>query len=359
MKRNTFFIIIFILIVLTFTGYGYYRLFVVPNLPPVTQQPEIVLVGSYEFSSFGINSLSVQGKYLYMAEEKGINILDISDPSIPTPAGSYMVHRAGSRFGGSWEAPKDIYLSDDYIYIIVPSGLEIANISNPQKPEFTGYYGTFEKFGATTRKLSVVDNYLFLGTDFGLFIIDVSNPQKPILVGRYGRNLSIYSIFVVSNDYLYLRGHLKNTPAEEDYRFHIVDISDKSNPVAVKKYKEEVIPLVLQVTNHTAYALSSSFTKSVISIVDLSDPENPILTGKYEKEISYVSLYILDQYLRKTSNEGILSINISDLDKYTPIKGLPETLGTFTASGSYIYSVIQSPDKYATSILQIFEIKHD
>ena len=111
----------------------------------------------------------------------------------------------------------------------------------------------------------------------------------------------------------------------------------------------------------SVFSDEDSFTShaedTMVAGAHLSDPENPVLIGEYQKEMSYIELYILDQYIRKTSNEGILSVDISDLDKYVPIKGLPETLGTFTASDSYIYSVIKNPDKYAASILQIFEIK--
>ena len=358
MKKNILLITIFIFIILlTLAVYGYYRLFVVSTLPPTTEkQPEVVLVGSQEFSSFGINSLYALGKYLYMAEEKGINILDISNPSNPTTIGFYMVHRAGSRFGGSWEAPKDIYVLDDHIYIATPSGLEIANISNPQKPEFTGYFGTFEEFGATANKVLAVDNYFFLGTTNGLLILDISNPTKPVLVGRYDSNLSIDNIFVISKDYLYLTGNIKNVAQDKDY-LYLVDVSDKSNPKLAKKYSEGFpLPTSIYFVDNIAYILSI-FPKYGLSVFDLSDPEDPVLIGEYEKEISYIKLYILDRYLRKTSGESLLNIDISDLGKYLSIEGLPKSLGNFYAHGNYIYSVGSAPDKYATSRLQIFEIK--
>ena len=113
----------------------------------------------------------------------------------------------------------------------------------------------------------------------------------------------------------------------------------------------------MQITDNTGYALSSTSSKSMISVVDLSDPKNPVLIREYQENMSYYELYILNQYLLQASDKGILSVDISDLDKYVPIKGLPETLGTFTASDNYIYSVIKNPDQYANSILRIFEIR--
>ena len=341
MKKNTLLIIISI-IILTLAGYGYYRLFVAPHLSLSTQLPEVNLMGSYEIPHRA-SGLFVNGNYAYVGAGKSIiEIIDISNPSQPV-----LVKTEG--IGIAEDEARDFYSSDSYVYVAVDSGIHIL--------DFTEGVGYYETKPVTSQSITGINNYLFLGTDFGLFIFDISNPQKPVLAGRYDRNLSIYSISVISNEYLYLTGHLKNTPAEEDYRFHIVDISDKSNPVAAKKYKKEIIPRAMQITDNTGYALSSTSSKSMISVVDLSDPKNPVLIREYQENMSYYELYILNQYLLQASDKGILSVDISDLDKYVPIKGLPETLGTFTASDNYIYSVIKNPDQYANSILRIFEIR--
>ena len=161
--------------------------------------------------------MSVAGSYAYVADDdRGLQILDISNPAAPTLAGSYDTR--GYAYGVS--------VVGNYAYVADGvSGLQILNISNPAAPTLVGTYDTTgyclcrERGGqlrlcggrrsaacrsSTSATLpprpcvgtcdtsgyaygvSVAGNYAYVADGYsGLQILNISNPAAPTLVGSY------------------------------------------------------------------------------------------------------------------------------------------------------------------------------
>ena len=129
-----------------------------------------------DFGAFSVN-LDVAGGYLYVTDQDGLRIFDVSNPESPRPMGVY----AGEDFG-------KIAVFGGYAYVH-GRGLQIFNVSDPAQPKMAGVYtneyelpgGLFLSSGLLFRN---VINWN-LETPVGLEIYSVENPALP-------RQISIY-----------------------------------------------------------------------------------------------------------------------------------------------------------------------
>ena len=91
------------------------------------------LAGSYNTPG-SAKAVYVSGNYAYVAGwYSGLQVIDISDPTKPTPAGSY--NTPGDAYG--------VYVSGNYAYVADDeAGLQVIDISDPAKPTLAGFYNT-------------------------------------------------------------------------------------------------------------------------------------------------------------------------------------------------------------------------
>lgn len=124
-----------------------------------------------------VAGVSVVGNYAYIAEgNSGLQVVDISNPAKPKVASKLNI--AGA---------KGIFVSGDCAYIIDGAGLKIVDVSNRVNPNIvdiidtSGYMGTID---TSNPKICVVDNYTYIMSNIGdLQIIDTSNPSDHKVVG--------------------------------------------------------------------------------------------------------------------------------------------------------------------------------
>ena len=74
--------------------------------------------------------VTIAGDYAYVADDaSGLRVVDISDPSTPSLAGSYNTPNSA----------RDVAIAGDLAYVAdFESGLQILDISNPASPTFVG-----------------------------------------------------------------------------------------------------------------------------------------------------------------------------------------------------------------------------
>jgi len=163
-----------------------------PSNPSITGS----YVGSSESYNYG--GMDLSGDYVYIALidystgnwKAGLKIIDISDTTAPSEAGTYI----SSDYGYSY----DVEVRGNYAYL---TGYEfkIIDISNPQSPSEVSSYPSF------SRALEISGNYAYLGYD-GLEILDISDPYNPVDAGYYYDDLE-EAVFV-SGNYAYVPGSL-------------------------------------------------------------------------------------------------------------------------------------------------------
>ena len=115
--------------------------------------------------------IQVQGRRAFMAADKTLRVIDISNPASPRSLGAYSFP---TRINGFHVTGTQIYVAAD------ASGLGILDVSDDGVPKLAGSLrtpGQAKNVALAGTKALVAD--LLSGID----IIDVSNPSRPIQVG--------------------------------------------------------------------------------------------------------------------------------------------------------------------------------
>lgn len=104
---------------------------------------------------------------------KGLQIIDISTPSLPSLRGTFT----------SATAAESVCTSGNLAYIAEGSGMEIVDISNPASPTLAGTYSRPAQYLET---ITVADGLAYAGLTFeGFEVVDVSKPTAPRLIDTY------------------------------------------------------------------------------------------------------------------------------------------------------------------------------
>ena len=214
-------------------------------------------------------TLSSDGSKAYVADDdKGLVIVDISDPYNPTKLSSY--NTAGNA--------KAVALSSDGTKAYVAdysNGLVIVDISNPAHPTKLGSCDTAGELFDVTLSRDGTKAYV---ADYwnGLVIIDISDPAHPTKLGSYDTAGGANGVTLSSDG-------TKAYVADFTHGLVIVNISNPAHPTMLSSYN---IP-----GNGYKVTLSGDGTKAYIAagiegliIVDIRDPYNPTKLGSYNTD---------------------------------------------------------------------------
>ena len=240
-------------------------------------------------------AIFVLGNYAYVtsytSESLTLEIIDISNPSVPT--------HVGSRTDTSYQKypyqsqPASIYVSGNYAYVTVKDHkkLEIIDVSNPHSPVHVGVTPAYSEGGINCAgALTGSGNYTYIvggeGSD-NLNIVDVSNPYNPRRVGNLtdgqgGAHLDRPYNIVVNGDYAYI-------PCWGPGGIEVVNISNPAAPIHVSKMMRDINGTVLSAPWGFAiqgnYAFGCDRGWQSFFVVNISDPthlfqERVILSGQ-------------------------------------------------------------------------------
>jgi hypothetical protein len=157
-------------------------------------------------------SLIAEDTYLYIANERGLDIFDISDPN---------QIRNISHFGDTWY--RTVVIKKDIAYLAnYKSGVEVIDISDPTGPQRIAAVSDTER----AVNLHVHNDFLFVArSNLGISILDISIKESPKFI----------SSFCDNDD-----GEAKDVWGDEEYIFiqdgfgvEVIDISNPSNPFEI------------------------------------------------------------------------------------------------------------------------------
>jgi hypothetical protein len=247
---------------------------------------------------------------LYLATNKAVYAIDVSDPEQPTIRSSY------SLSSDVVVTPLDLDVVDDRLYLlyhnpkedILGNQIRIFDVSDPQELKPLGTSG--EELWPDMYEMVIVGSfaYITLATS-GLALFDVSDPSHPKFHSKttvFGR---VFDIAHAGNT-LYL-GTL-------DQRLLSVDISDPGNPTLIGEYTAPdfaVTDLVVQ--NDRAYVANQVFPNPYdLRILDVSDPTDLRLLGSYATDLTQIhTLLVSDNlvYLNAGQNTWEHTVQIVDV----------------------------------------------
>ncbi len=118
------------------------------------------------FSGIFTNDVFAQGDLLFICNDAGLDIFDISTPASPVALGTFAISGAQS-----------VAVDGDFAYVTDFDSLRVINVADPEAPTLMGVY---EPGGFFATELMVQDDLAFVvDAGEGLRIIDVSNPSNP------------------------------------------------------------------------------------------------------------------------------------------------------------------------------------
>lgn len=259
--------------------------------------------------------VSVSGNYAYMTSWSSLTIADISDPSSPVFAGKYDI-----------EGADEVDVQGNYAYVASGSSdsvlVNVLDIADSSAPKLIGSASLFADNGVC---IDVEGNYACVGVGFpGLSILEISDPVSPQYVGSYGSYgpENYTQNVVVSGNYAYVI---------HDFELSILDISDPSASVLVSSYPTAVSDVAI--SGDHAYLAADD-----VLILDVSNPSAPKLAGSYDTAGAY-SIAISGNYAYVVGGNGLIILNISD-----PVS--PQLAGSYsdstisgsvTVSGDHVY----------------------
>ena len=248
--------------------------------------------------------------------QKGLLIVDISDPAKPEQVGSLEGLNGAVAVAGNY-----VFLSSYPWSSGGPSnaGLHIIDITDPANPQETGWFGTY---GGYILAFAVMDNFVYAAVNFedpftfewqySVQIIDVSSPSSPNLVGSYSTT-QFASCITVSGDYVYVGlAETQNFVS----RVEILNVSDPANPVLAGQYASAHVWDIAVDGTHAFLASEEITGTGVLQVLDISDPANPVHVGQIEG--GRFGVTVVDERLYLAGN-GFHVVDISDPTDVKPL----------------------------------------
>jgi hypothetical protein len=219
----------------------------------------------------------VSGSYAYVAADNGLEIVDVSNATMPVHVSQISDGTGGAELSGA----NSVFVANGYAYIASYSGnaLEIIDITNPLQPTHAGSLinGTGGAKLSTPNSIYLLGNYAYIGTvgDKAIEIVDISNPAAPVHKGSIahgdgGAKLSWIFQVVVSGNYLYAASYTNGEGIE------VIDISDPTTPTHVSTIGASQGARTVCIAGNYAYVGSG---QGSVEAFDISNPVLPVKVG--------------------------------------------------------------------------------
>jgi len=171
------------------------------------------------------NDVAVSGSLAYVADDSGLQVIDVSNPKNPKIISSVEMPSSAS----------GLTLSGSLVYVAdMEGGLQIVDVSNPKNSRIIGSVDTPGAAAgvAVSGSLAYITDWTFEYTENNehinnLQIIDISKPEKPEIIGSLEMR-GLGSGIAVSGATAYVAS---GSTAEPDYYgLHLIDVSNPRNP---------------------------------------------------------------------------------------------------------------------------------
>lgn len=238
------------------------------------------------------NNVAVEGSTAYVATDKGLTIVDLSDPKQPYVVKDYAIGSA-----------KDVKVANGIVYLALDSGLASINANDRAAPF---HLQTLTALGKVN-DIALENNRAYVATETqGMAIVDISSPQAMSVMGSVNLGSVVNAVaaegelaVVVSGSEVITVGvTLASSPielgrvtvdgavqvdikgkhafvaAENGLYYPSVDLTDPVNPV-VNATPRDFVPRDVVVKGDHAFYADVVFP-SAVPIVNILEPNNPL-----------------------------------------------------------------------------------
>ena len=254
--------------------------------------------------------IAIVDSYAYVADDGGVRIVNVSDPTTP-----YEVGYVGGINVYSVE------VSYPFAYVGSSTPFMILDISDPANPVQIGKYPVFFPI----YDMAVTDSLVYIvGFHIGLRILNVSDPTDPIEVGHYDM-LSAWSI-AVTDSYAYIAG----IESSGLTGIRIINILDPTNPYHVASYITPGYAHKVAIDIPHVYVADGG---SGLTVIDVTCATMPTEVGHYDSPGAASDVVIVNSYAYVAADIGGLRV-INILDPTNPYE-----LGYYTTKTVHAHHV--------------------
>lgn len=238
-----------------------------------------------------------EGQYVYLADgDAGLQIINVSNPESP-----YIEQNVGNP---GWNV--GICYRDSIVFLgnagPVGCGLYLFDVQDIEMPVLCGFY----KCPDQNNRLHGSNEHVLVAAGFsGAYIAQLNPPGVPVIEGIYDSLPYASSVFVKDScAYISTGGH----------EFHIVDISDSSNPQQLGIYRPASLAIGEFIRGSYAYIIhTTDYHDGGFEIVDISNSSSPELISTYEAPYRVRDIFVCDEYVCITGEHfGLEFIDISN-----------------------------------------------
>ncbi|MBN2074270.1 MAG: hypothetical protein JW762_01840 [Dehalococcoidales bacterium] len=244
-----------------------------------------------ERKSYLVRDIAIQDEIIYagLFGDKGLWVIDISDPASPVDLGIADV-----------ETNSNILVSGDYLFSSGQryNGIIVCDISNP------GNVKEVTRLDISTRDccLEISGDLLFMGIKNILTIYDISKPESPVKRVDFGLSLSgglstetgweghkmDWSDWAHINDIQVSGNYAYIAFGAGDVR--VIDINNPKSPEELKTAGVGRFVISLKAENDRLYVTNTEYenTKIKLDILDISEPENLVLVDTVTTEADFI-----------------------------------------------------------------------
>ncbi|MCP4107198.1 MAG: hypothetical protein GY749_16930 [Desulfobacteraceae bacterium] len=270
--------------------------------------------------------VAVSDGLAYVTGDKGLHIIDVSDPVHPFIAGSADIPGFGM----------NAVVSDCLAYVtdLYEEGLHIIDVSDPADPFVAGFFKTPGKANGVVLSgdfayLTCYDRYDWTDIVYyknSLLIIDVSDPAHLFIAGYLDiSNEGAVSGVAVSGGFAYA--------TVDSEGLLIIDVSDPAHPFIVGTVDTKWRQIgKVAVMGNFAYMTNSI---EGLLIIDVSDPVHPFIAGSLDNA-GYIKS-VSDSFAYTTNTKGLCVIDIRDPVRPLIAGCLPINRNGVSVSGSTVY----------------------
>jgi len=218
--------------------------------------------------------IAVSGHFAYVQCSYSFQILDISNPSLPTLRSSYYT-------GGISRNECGVTIFKNFAYIVtVGSVLTILDIHDPENPRLIVQYQNDQLKSATSVTLSgnfayIVDGWGWGGSDGGIQILDISTPDTPKSIAYISSQQIVNGQQMGTPNHMFLMGDLAYVAGYKGLQ--ILDLATPSSPQFIGNYRPPNLfssdgVYDLQIVNHIAYLITDGPSGTLLNIINLIAP---------------------------------------------------------------------------------------
>ena len=299
-------------------NYAYVAVYNGLQVVDVTNPAMPHVVGFYDFyqtTNEEISGVAVSGNYVYIAAgyNGGLQILNATDPTALTQAGSYNTPGAAR---GVTVAGNFAYVADDW------GGLQIINVAEPSMPTQAGFINMRDAADVT-----VSGSYAYVSTYFGLRIIDVGNSFPPREVASVSLPLHYKgdAPIVVDN-----RAYVATNQG-----LRIFNVEDPTTPIEIGQFDAPGVAIAIA-GNHVYVADEGHG----VQIINVSNPAMPSAAGSYKTLGLTRDIFVTaGNYAYVMADPGLRIVDITEPTMPVSVGSLdiPDQVKSITVAGNYAY----------------------